>query len=199
MSKDGESEKDAESPLSDSERLANLEKARRLDRLLLAGVALLLMMVLASWLTASLLAPADEPPTISAAQVEALEQRILGLEQQMLALAKQQRQLEQQPSAPPASAAAAAAAGMDAKDLALIIQTLQGQEQGYQQSLMALKAGMRELAGMVRGSRSWLDHYDEALNQPLAASRKRLERLQQWAPPAPAKAAEAGAAATVTP
>ncbi|MNG28117.1 hypothetical protein D3C84_1133340 [compost metagenome] len=40
---------------------------------------------------------------------------------------------------------------------------------------------MRDLAGMIAGSRSWLDDYNEALDKSLAESQARVEQLQQWA------------------
>jgi hypothetical protein len=61
-----------------------------------------------------------------------------------------------------------------------LAKTLIGQEQGFQQSLVALKTGMRDLAGMIAGSRSWLSFYQEALDKPLAGSNARVKELQQW-------------------
>jgi hypothetical protein len=39
---------------------------------------------------------------------------------------------------------------------------------------------MRDLAGMIAGSRSWLEDYQEALDKPLNESRARVKELQQW-------------------
>ncbi len=58
--------------------------------------------------------------------------------------------------------------------------TLLGQEQSYQQSLAALKNGMRDLADMVPGSRSWLDDYNEEIDKAVNASMQRVKAIQQW-------------------
>ncbi|NQD96745.1 hypothetical protein HP532_29220, partial [Pseudomonas sp. CrR25] len=54
------------------------------------------------------------------------------------------------------------------------------QEQSFQRSLVALKHGMRDLAGMIAGSRSWLADYNEALDKSLSESQERSKHLQQW-------------------
>ncbi|WP_430461281.1 hypothetical protein ACQUQU_00425 [Thalassolituus sp. LLYu03] len=53
------------------------------------------------------------------------------------------------------------------------------QEQSYQRHLTALKQGMRDLARMTPGSRTWLEIYDEQMNQALAESRARMARLER--------------------
>ncbi|MCD8522957.1 MAG: hypothetical protein LRY66_16530 [Saccharospirillaceae bacterium] len=53
------------------------------------------------------------------------------------------------------------------------------QEKSYQLHLNALKQGMRDLARMVPGSRTWLDIYDEQMNEALAESRARMNRLSK--------------------
>lgn len=53
------------------------------------------------------------------------------------------------------------------------------QEQSYQRHLTALKQGMRDLARMTPGSRTWLDIYDEQMDQALAESRARMARLER--------------------
>ncbi len=53
------------------------------------------------------------------------------------------------------------------------------QEKSYQRHLNALKQGMRDLARMVPGSRTWLDIYDEQMDEALAESRARMNRLSR--------------------
>lgn len=53
------------------------------------------------------------------------------------------------------------------------------QEKSYQQHLTALKQGMRDLARMVPGSRTWLDIYDEQMDEALAESRARMKQLSK--------------------
>jgi hypothetical protein len=62
------------------------------------------------------------------------------------------------------------------------------QEQSYQQHLTALKQGMRDLAKMLPGSRTWLEMYDEKMDLALAQSAARVQELaaiQTPEPPAP--------------
>ena len=62
------------------------------------------------------------------------------------------------------------------------------QEQSYQQHLTALKQGMRDLAKMLPGSRTWLEMYDEKMDLALAQSAARVQELaaiQSPEPPAP--------------
>ena len=62
------------------------------------------------------------------------------------------------------------------------------QEQSYQQHLTALKQGMRDLAKMLPGSRTWLEKYDEKMDLALAQSAARVQELaaiQTPEPPAP--------------
>ena len=62
------------------------------------------------------------------------------------------------------------------------------QEQSYQQHLTALKQGMRDLAKMLPGSRTWLEMYDEKMDLALAQSAARVQELaaiQMPEPPAP--------------
>ncbi|WP_090378429.1 hypothetical protein [Pseudomonas anguilliseptica] len=67
---------------------------------------------------------------------------------------------------------------------------LQAQERDYQQVMQGLKVGMRDLANMLPGSRSWLAHYEEAIDRAQLNSRKRSEDIQAWSDkaqqPAPA-------------
>jgi hypothetical protein len=62
------------------------------------------------------------------------------------------------------------------------------QEQSYQLHLTALKQGMRDLARMLPGSRTWLEMYDEQMNAAIAQSvarSKQLVALQTYALPIP--------------
>lgn len=52
------------------------------------------------------------------------------------------------------------------------------QEQSYQLHLAALKNGMRDIANMVPGSRTWLDIYNEQMDAALSQSRARMKKLE---------------------
>lgn len=53
------------------------------------------------------------------------------------------------------------------------------QEENYQLHLQALKQGMRDLAHMVPGSRTWLEIYNEKMDAALARSEARMKKLAQ--------------------
>lgn len=63
---------------------------------------------------------------------------------------------------------------------------LVSQERSFQQFLTALKEGMNDMANMVRGSRTWLELYESRINEVIAESEGRIERLKQWGTGAPA-------------
>ncbi|MGL4315578.1 MAG: hypothetical protein ACRCTL_03070 [Pseudomonas sp.] len=184
--------------LGDQQRIELLEKNAKLSRLLIYGLAGGLVLLLLVVVLIALLGGGDEheekEPSASKASVVALEKRLVAVEQQVATF---QQQLKNQQalislaasSPPPAAAAAAAAAtpaapapsGPDRATVRQVASVLIGQEQNYQQSITALKNGMRDLAGMIAGSRSWLEDYEADLNKPLGESQARVKALQQWA------------------
>lgn len=58
-------------------------------------------------------------------------------------------------------------------------EVLISQEESFQLFLVALKEGMGDIANMVRGSRTWLEHYEGRLDEVLGQSRQRAESLDQ--------------------
>jgi hypothetical protein len=89
-----DSEDLAQVPLSDEQRLAILEKGRRVDRLLLIGLAAVLAMTLASWLTSALVGqPGEADERADALLIQSLEQRQQVLESRIAALEQQTSQL----------------------------------------------------------------------------------------------------------
>ena len=78
-------------------------------------------------------------------------------------------------------------------DAAAFNAILLNQEQSYQQHLVALKQGMRDLAKMLPGSRTWLEMYDEAMDAAIEQSQTRVQQLamiQALELPVPAAAPE---------
>lgn len=177
-------------PPSDEERLARLEKANRFNRILIFALALLLFIILSSLATSAVVKMlADEPPPFDPQAFAALQQRAEQLETELNTLKEDQKRqdallkLAATPPAPTPAAAAAAAPAAPAQDIAalkLMGRTLLGQEQSYQQSLQALKNGMRDLADMIPGSRSWLSDYNEEIDKAVNASVQRTKAIQQW-------------------
>jgi len=176
-------------PDSDEERLAKLEKANRFNRMLIFALALLLFIVLSSLATSAVVKMlADEPPPFDPAAFAALQQRADTLEKELTAVKEDQKRQDvllklaaAPPPAPaPVAATPAAPPSQDVAALKLMGRTLLGQEQSFQQSLQALKNGMRDLADMIPGSRSWLSDYNEELDKAVNASVQRTKAIQQW-------------------
>lgn len=56
---------------------------------------------------------------------------------------------------------------------------LASQERSFQAFLVAMKEGMRDIANMVRGSRTWLEHYEGRLDEVIVQSQTRAAALTQ--------------------
>lgn len=183
--------------LTDQQRIEKLEKAGKLNRLLIFGLAGALLLTLLAWLLVALLsssaeeAAEDQAQLASLASVEALQKELGALQLQIAPLQQQIKDQQklillqaQQQIAPPTEAEAPAAASeareQDRENVRMLARTLIGQENNYQHTLNALKEGMRELAGMTPGSRSWLEFYEESLAKPMADSQARVKALQKW-------------------
>lgn len=177
--------------MDDLQRIELLEKAGKLNRLLIYALGGMLCLVLLVGLSIALLAPGAEKKTeeahASEANSQALQKEVGALQLQVDSLQKQLKDqqklllLQQKTALSPAPAAAAPqTSSKDKETQQLVARTLIGQERSYQSSIAALKLGMRDLAGMIAGSRSWLEDYEAELNKPLAESQARIKALQQW-------------------
>ena len=169
-------------PISAEQRLESLEKGRRLDRILLFVLAAVLAMTLTSWLTIGLLGqPGGQEENGDAERIQSLQKQATALQKQLAVLEQHVAQQGQQLSALQSSKPATPLSSGDNRAVQQqVAQTLIGQEQSFQHSLGALKNGMRDLAGMIAGSRSWLSDYQEALDRQVSASQTRAQHLQQW-------------------
>lgn len=183
MSKDNEA--GTSEPLSDAERLQALEKSSKLSRLILygvVGVVVLMLVVLLAVQVSGLLA--DDPSKAAAEQINQLEKQVHGLKGEISELQgqvqKQGAQLALQQSGN-LTGILKPAATEDPGTVGQLAKTLQGQENDFQQVILTLQVGMRDLAYMLPGSRTWLDYYTETLNKSLATSKARTLELQQWA------------------
>lgn len=192
---------DSETPSSDGlteqQRLEQLEKAGRLNRMLIFGLAGALVLNLVAWVLVAIFGGSEtpegeeQPSAASMASVEALQKEIGALQLQIAPLQQQVKDQQrlillqaQQQVVPPTEAEAPdvnpAPREQDRENVRMVSRTLIGQEHNYQQTLNALKEGMRELAAMTPGSRSWLDFYVESLAKPMADSQARVKALQAW-------------------
>lgn len=174
--------------LSEEQRLqllATAGKRNRLFMLALAGVLGSLMLVSVGLNIYSLISASDAP------RIEGLEKQVVKLEQR---LAVQQSALNNQEELL-ASLQASKLSGLferteNPDSIGEVSTVLQAQERDYQQVMQGLKAGMRDLANMLPGSRSWLAQYEEAIDRAQLNSRQRSEAIQAWSDkaqqPAPA-------------
>ena len=181
-----EPEESSGEPISAEQRLELLEKGRRLDRILLFILAAVLAMTLASWLTIGLFGlfgqSGEQEEDSGAKQIQSLQEQAAALQKQVAKLEQQVAQHDHQLSTLHSSKPAVPLSSGDNRAVQQqVAQTLIGQEQSFQHSLGALKNGMRDLAGMIAGSRSWLSDYQEALDKQVGESQARAQRLQQWA------------------
>lgn len=181
--------------LSEEQRLQLLTTAGRRNRLFilgLAGVLGSLMLVSAGLNVYGLVSSPDDT------RVLALEQQVKRLEQQV---ATQQTTLQHQDELL-ASHQATRLTGLferveNPDSIAQVSKVLQSQERDYQVVMQGLKAGMRDLANMLPGSRSWLADYDEVIERAQLNSRARAEAIQAWSdkasevPAEPSKAPKA--------
>lgn len=173
QTQDGES-----TPLSEEERLQLLTAAGKRNRLFLlalAGGLGILMLASIGLNVYGAFSAGDEP------RIQALEQQVLRLEQQ---LAVQQTALSNQ-EALLASQQASQLTGLferaeNPDSIGQVSKVLQAQERDYQQVMQGLKVGMRDLANMLPGSRSWLADYQEMIDRAQLNSRKRSEEIQAW-------------------
>ena len=174
--------------LSEEERLQLLTTAGKRNRLFilaLAGVWGSVMLVSVGMNLYSMFSAGDGP------RIQALEKQLQQLEQQ---LAVQQTALNNQEELL-ASQQASQLTGLferaeNPDTIAEVSKVLQAQERDYQQVMQGLKAGMRDLANMLPGSRSWLADYNEMIDRAELNSRQRREEIQAWSEkaqqPAPA-------------
>lgn len=205
-----EAEPSADAVLSDAERLHLLERASKLNRLILAGVAtVVLVIVLVTVIVQGVHLMSSDPADQTAEQIAELNKQLHDVQGEVAGL---QEQLHQQEAkiAQVAQQQTGNLAGIlkptqDPGTVEQLAKTLQGQEKDFQQVVLTLQVGMRDLAYMLPGSRTWLEYYTEALSKSLATSKVRSSEIQQWAKgqapvavvplEAPAKSAPAAAPA----
>ena len=185
-----ESETEGSGSLSDAERLQLLEKSGKLNRLILfalAGVVVLLLIGFIAVEVSSLLR--DDPSKAEAEQISQLEKQLHGMQDEITVLQdrlqKQEAQLALQQAG---KLTGILKPSEDPGTVGQLSKTLLGQEKDFQQVMLTLQVGMRDLAYMLPGSRTWLDYYTEALNKSVATSKARAVEIQQWASGQPAPA-----------
>ena len=150
--------------LTEEQRIARLERHVSTNRVTLLVVVLIGVVLLSVAITVGVV-KLLEP------DAEYIHQReFAALQKQVEALTKAADSYQQ--------GMADAKRVMDSSNASAFKQILMEQERSYQTHLLALKDGMRDLARMVPGSRTWLDIYNEQMDEALSQSRDRHKYLQ---------------------
>jgi predicted PurR-regulated permease PerM len=181
-----EAEASTDAVLSDAERLQLLEKANKLNRLIIAGLAaVVLVIVLVTVIVQTVHLMSSDPADQTAEQIDELQKQLLGVEgevaelkQQLVAQDAKVAHVSQQQTG---NLAGILKPAQDPGTVEQLAKTLLGQEKDFQQVVLTLQVGMRDLAYMLPGSRTWLEYYTEALSKSVATSKVRSTEIQQWA------------------
>jgi alanyl-tRNA synthetase len=181
-----EAEPSSDAVLSDAERLQLLEKASKLNRLIIAGVAaVVLIIVLVTVIVQTVNLMRSDPADQTAEQIDGLNKQLHSVQAEVAEL-KDQLQQQEAKIAHVAQQQTGNLAGIlkptqDPGTVEQLAKTLLGQEKDFQQVVLTLQVGMRDLAYMLPGSRTWLEYYTESLNKSVATSKVRSTEIQQWA------------------
>ena len=153
-----------EEQLSDEQRISLLEGNVGKNRTVITIVTLTMLVILSVSFTVLILKllRVDDPGVSRAS-----------FDEQVVIIQAMQADLEKQKHT-----IASLSLSYQASQAATFQQTLIEQEQSYQEFLLALKLGMFDLAKMVHGSRTWLDVYNDKLNDAKNLSELREKNLK---------------------
>jgi len=151
--------------LSDEQRISLLENKVGKNRTVITIVALTLIIILSVSITVLILKVlhVDEPYT-SRSDFEQQGLLILQLQTDVIEHKKTMAELT---------------LTYEQSQVSVFQRNLIEQEQSYQSFLAALRLGMFDLAKMVQGSRTWLDVYNDKLDEAQRLSRQREKDLQR--------------------
>jgi hypothetical protein len=151
--------------LSDEQRISLLEGNVGKNRTVILIVAITMVVILSVSFTLLLLKllRADEPYVSN-----------IKFEEQKMVIQALRTELDKQ-----ASTIDALSLTYQQSQVATFQQTMIEQEQSYQEFLSTLKLGMFDLAKMVQGSRTWLDVYNERLDDAKDLSKQREKSLKR--------------------
>ncbi|MCU1719195.1 hypothetical protein [Pseudomonas sp. 5P_3.1_Bac2] len=164
--------------LSEQQRLDLLTAAGQRNRRFILGLSVALgsLMLVSVGFNFYHLWRADE-----GAQLHSLQQQVQRLEHQLVEQQLALTHQEQLAASQQARQVEAQLFKLENPDtIAQVSQVLQAQEQDYQQVLDGLRLGMRDLANMLAGSRSWLADYTEVIDRAQASSKKRSAAIKAW-------------------
>jgi hypothetical protein len=151
--------------LSEEQRISLLEGKVGKNRILIIIVAVIMVIVLSVSFTVLIfkMLNADEPYVV-----------LSSFDEQTAIIDAMQMKIEKQ-----ASTIGTLSLTYQQSQVATFQQTMIEQEQSYQEFLSALKMGMFDLAKMVQGSRTWLDVYNDRLDDAKDLSMLREENLKK--------------------
>jgi hypothetical protein len=150
--------------LSDEQRISLLEGKVGKNRTVIIIVAVIMVIVLSVSFTVLIikLFNADEPYVL-----------LSSFDEQIAVIDAMQMKIDKQ-----ASTIGTLSLTYQQSQVATFQQTMIEQERSYQEFLSALKMGMFDLAKMVQGSRTWLDVYNDKLDDAKDLSILREEKLK---------------------
>jgi cell division protein FtsL len=181
-----EAEPSADVVLTDAERLEQLEKAGKLNRWILFGlVGVVLVIVLVTVIVQTVTLMSSKPVDHTLEQIDGLKKQLHSVQADVSDL-RDQLLLQDAKIAQMALQKAGNLAGIlkpaqDPGTVEQVSKTLLGQEQDFQSVVQSLQLGMRDLAYMLPGSRTWLEYYTETLSKSVTTSKLRSSEIAQWA------------------
>ncbi|MDX1452749.1 MAG: hypothetical protein R3183_09345 [Oleiphilaceae bacterium] len=161
---------DEQEVLTEEQRIAMLEKKAGTSRIVLFVIALLLIIVTSVSITALTMlvlkgneAASNQELVTLKQQISDLQEKLGGYEERLLTLSAEIPELK----------------GKISNSSNTVLQTmLIEQEQQNQQFLTTLRSATFDLAHMVPGSRAWLDLYSTEIDDAIAQSQARVQRLR---------------------
>ena len=154
---------EADYDLSEGQRLSLLERTVSMNRKVVLGLVVVAVFALSMLSTLGIVALLEpDVDYATKADMKMLQQEHQALQVQVLAYEKSLEQYRKI---------------LDPSSASAFKEILLDQEQTYQLHLQALKQGMRDLAKMLPGSRTWLEMYDEQMDIALAESQLRVTQL----------------------
>jgi len=165
-------ETEANEPLTEEQRISALEQKVGNNKLVLFGLALFLIIIISVSITIFIITSMNKkedgvkPETITALETEvtSLKEQLTNQTLQLKKSTKSITLLEEQITS---------SSNKKLKDI--IIE----QEQSHQEFFNAVRTGMYDLAHMLPGSRTWLDVYNEKLDEADAHSKSRVLELKK--------------------
>ena len=180
MAKKEKAEKEApeaQEPLTEEQRIAQLEKKVGNNKLFLFGIALFLIIIISMIVTAFTILNFKGPEDSNNEAITALQTEIIELKQQLTNFDAKLDKLAV--TLPGLKNQLANTQNTVLKNVML------EQEQGFQKFLSALHSGTYDLAHMVPGSRTWLDQYSEQIDRSITHSKARIKSLKHFNSNAP--------------